>query len=118
MTRLALWSALVVLVLAYPALVLATGGGPSFPSRDDCVRPAEPGSAVDAVFGYFDSESEGARVRDRALAVGFEGAELTWNGCGRVRVAVGGVPNLDVGRAFAEQARGAGFDVTLEQAAS
>jgi hypothetical protein len=115
-SRNALWLVLVVLVLAYPALVLATEGGPSFPSRDDCVRPVHAGSGIDAVFGYFDTEAEAARVRDRALAVGFEGTGLAWNGCGRVRVAVGGIPSLEVGREFVEQARGVGFRVTLEQA--
>lgn len=118
MSRLTLWLALVVLVFAYPVLVLATDGGPSFPSRDDCARPARPGVDIDAVFGYFDTEGDAARVRDRALAVGFEGTELAWNGCGRVRVAVGGIPSLEVGRDFAKQARTVGFDVTLEQAAS
>lgn len=119
MSRLALWLALVVLVFAYPVLVLATDGGPSFPSRDDCVRLARPGATdIDAVFGYFDTEGDAAPVRGRALAVGFEGTELAWNGCGRVRVAVGGIPSLEVGRDFAKQARAVGFDVTLEQAAS
>ena len=118
MSRLALLLALVALVFAYPALILATEGGPSFPSRDECARPARPGDDIDAVFGYFDTEGEAARVRDRALAVGFEGTELAWNGCGRVRVAVGGIPSLEVGRDFAKQARAVGFDVTLEQAAS
>jgi hypothetical protein len=40
---------------------------------------------------------------------------MEWNGCGRVRVAVGGIPTLDVGSEFVEQARGVGFEVTLEQ---
>jgi hypothetical protein len=116
-SRRALWLVLVVLVLAYPTLVLTIDGVPSFPSRDDCARPVQAGSGIDAVFGYFDTEGEAVRVRDRALAVGFEGTELAWNGCGRVRVAVGGIPSLEVGRDFAKQARAIGFHVTLEQAA-
>ena len=56
-------------------------------------------------------------VRDQALEVGFIGTEMEWNGCGRVRVAVGGIPTLAVGHEFADEARGVGFDVTLEQAA-
>jgi hypothetical protein len=98
----------------YPAFVLATGS-PSFPTRDECVQPATQDGDIDAVFGYFDSEPEAAEMRDRALGVGFQGAELQWNGCGRIRVAVGGIPTLEVGRAFVEQAAGAGFEVTLEQ---
>ena len=74
------------------------------------------GGDIDAVFGYFDTELDAAQVRDRALEVGFVGTELTWIGCGRVRVAVGGIPTLGVGREFADEARKAGFEVTLEQA--
>ena len=71
---------------------------------------------IEAVFGYFDSEREAVVMRDRALSVGFQGTELERNGCGRVRVAVSGIPTLDVGRDFVEEARAAGFEVTLEQA--
>lgn len=110
-----LWAAVLVLALVYPLATLA-GGAPRFPSRDDCVRPATADGDIDAVFGYFVSETEGREMLDRALAVGFQGTELTWNGCGRVRVAVGGIPTLEVGHEFVEQARSAVFEVTLEQA--
>ena len=116
MRRLAPWLAVAGIVLLYPALVLATGGTPTFPSRDECVRPATTDGDIDAVFGYFDTEREATELRDRALAIGFIGTEATWNGCGRVRVAVGGIPTLAVGADFVEQARDAGFEVTLEQA--
>jgi hypothetical protein len=109
------WLVAAAIVLAYPALVLATGA-PSFPTRDDCVRPATVDGDIDAVFGYFESEREAVELRDRALATGFMGTGIAWTGCGRVRVAVGGIPTLEVGREFAEQARAAGFEVTLEQA--
>ena len=109
------WVAVAALVLAYPVVMLATGD-PDFPSRDECVRPATEDGDIDAVFGYFDDELAAASVRDRALEVGFVGTELEWNGCGRVRVAVGGIPTLEVGHEFVEQARGVGFEVTLEQA--
>ena len=115
MRRLAPWLVVAGLALAYPIATLA-GGSPDFPSRDDCVRPATSDGAIDAVFGYFESEPEAVSVRDRALAVGFVGTELALNGCGLVRVAVGGIPTLEVGREFAEQAREAGLPVTLEQA--
>ncbi len=113
--RLAPWIAVVVLALAYPAYALV-GGAPQFPDRGDCVRPATADGDIEAVFGYFDTERDAVVVRDRALAVGFVGTEMAWNGCGRVRVAVGGIPTLEVGRAFAEQAQTVGMDVTLEQA--
>jgi hypothetical protein len=111
----ALWIVIAALVLAYPVATLATGG-PRFPTREDCVRPATADGDIDAVFGYFDTEVEAATVRDRALAVGFMGTEMAWDGCGRVRVAVGGIPSLEVGRKFAEEAHKVGFEVTLEQA--
>lgn len=116
MRRAAHWLAVVALALVYPALILAIDGTPSFPSKDDCVVPARANVDIDAVFGYFDSERDAAEMRDRALATGFVGTELAWNGCGRVRVAVGGIPTLEVGAEFVEQAREAGFEVTLEQA--
>ena len=115
MRRFGLWLAVGALVLAYPLATLATGG-PSFPTREECVVPATEDGNIDAVFGYFDTESEAAKIRDDALAVGFAGTEMEWDACGRLRVAVGGIPTLDVGRALAEEAKSAGFEVTLEQA--
>jgi hypothetical protein len=105
----------VVVVLAYPLANLA-GGGPHFPARDECVRAATTDGEIDAVFGYFDNVLEAAKLRDSALAVGFQGAEAAWDACGRLRVFVGGIPTLEVGRELAEEARGVGLDVTLEQA--
>ncbi len=115
MRRWAPWLIVAALVLAYPVVTLASGGA-RFPTRDECVHPATQDGDIDAVFGYFDNEVDAMEMRDRALAVGFQGTELSWNACGRVRVAVGGIPTLEVGRDFVEQAKAAGFDVTLEQA--
>lgn len=115
MRRFLPWAIILAVGLAYPLAVVA-GGAPHFPSRADCVRPAIEDGDIDAVFGYFDSEREAVAVRDRALASGFIGTELHWNGCGRVRVAVGGIPNLGVGGDLAEEARSVGLEVTLEQA--
>ena len=117
MKRAAPWLLVVGLALVYPVVTLATGGGPAFPTRDDCVRVANADGEVDAVFGYFESEIEAVEARDRALEVGFAGTEAEWNGCGRVRVAVGPFPSLEVGQDFVEQARSVGMDVTLEQSA-
>jgi hypothetical protein len=111
--RAALWL-VVAAGLAYPLVVLASGS-PSFPSRDDCVRPAAGEGEVEAVFGRLDSEREAVELRDRALAVGFQGTEVVRDACGRVKVVLTGIPTLAVGRDFAEQARSVGFEVTLEQ---
>ena len=115
MRRAALWLVVAGLALVYPIVILATGN-PSFPARDDCVHPAMTDGDIDAVFGYFDTEREAAEMRDRALEVGFVGTELVWNGCGRLRVAVSGIPTLAVGREFVEESRSVGLEVTLEQA--
>lgn len=115
MRRLLLWSIVLAVVLAYPLAVVA-GSTPRFPSRAECVRPAIEDGDIEAVFGYFDSERDAVVVRDRALASGFIGTELESNGCGRVRVVVGGIPTLEVGRNLAEEARSVGFEVTLERA--
>jgi hypothetical protein len=113
--RLAPWAVVLALALVYPISVIASGA-PRFPSRSECVNPALEDGDIEAVFGYFDSVQEASIVRDQALAVGFQGTEIHGNACGRVEVAVGGIPTLEVGREFAEQARSVGFDVTLVQA--
>jgi tetrahydromethanopterin S-methyltransferase subunit F len=113
--RLGPWAVVLGLALVYPLSVIASGA-PRFPSRDECVKPALEDGDIEAVFGYFDSVQEATIVRDRALAVGFQGTEIQGNACGLVQVAVGGIPTLVVGREFAEQARSVGFEVTLVQA--
>ena len=116
MGRLVPWMIVVVSALAYPFVVLALAGAPAFPSRDSCVRPAMEDGEIDAVFGRFDSERAATSVRARALAAGFQGTEAAGDGCGRVRVFLSGIPTMEVGREFAEEARSVGFEITLEQA--
>ena len=101
--------------LAYPIAVLA-GGSPRFPSRDDCVHEAIDGAEIEAVFGRFATEQEAAELRARALAVGFPGTEVVRDACGLAKVYLPGIPTLEVGREFVEEARSAGFEVTLERA--
>jgi hypothetical protein len=115
MRGIALWAIVMVVALAYPLSVLARGT-PHFPSREECVRPATEDGAIAAVFGYFDSERDAVVMRNRALSAGFQGTEAQGDGCGRVRVAVGGIPSLDVGRQLVKEAHSVGLDVTLEQA--
>jgi hypothetical protein len=110
-----LWLVVVVAALVYPLAVLA-GGGPSFPSRDDCARPARDGVEVQAVFGRFDSEAEAGRLRDRAVEVGFTGTELERDACGQVKVVQNDLPSLSVAQEFADEVRSVGLEVTLEQA--
>jgi hypothetical protein len=110
------WSLVVLMALAYPVAILVSSGVPPFPSRDDCIRPATKDGQIEAVFGYRDSELEGRALRDRVVAVGFVGAEIQRDACGRVRVFVRGIPTLDVGSELADEARSVGIDVALEQA--
>jgi hypothetical protein len=101
--------------LAYPLVVLA-GGLPRFHSRGECVRPATPGHEIEAVLAHRESELAAVVVRDRALEVGFTQVQMVRDACGRMKVLVPGIPNMEVGREFADEARGVGFSVTLEQA--
>ena len=114
MTRIAPWLVLAALVLVYPAITLSSGVV-RFPSPEECVKPAKADGDIDAVFGYFDSVAEAEELRDRAVGVGFVGTNFGWNACGRLRVSLSGIPTLEIGRQFVEEARNAGFDVTLEQ---
>ena len=111
----ALWLVVLAAGLAYPVAVLA-GGAPSFPSADDCARPARAGVEIEAVFGRFDTIAEAEELRDRAHAAGLTGVEIGRDGCGRVKVVQGDIPSIEVGEEFAEEAASVDLEVTLEQA--
>jgi len=114
-SRLAPWVVVAVAALGYPLAVVAFAGAPDFPSRDDCVLAPTAEGEYQVVFGYRDSELEALELRDRALAVGFEGTEISRDGCGRVRVAVDDIPSREVGEEVIRQARTVDLDPTLEQ---
>lgn len=115
MNRWAAAAAAVVLVplLAYPALTVA-GGAPRFPSRAECVRAAMDGKPVEVVFARSESLAEATDVGDRVIAVGFVGTEVVPDGCGLWKVALDGVPSLEVGREVQEEAESVDFHPTLE----
>lgn len=115
MTRVVPWLVIVVAALGYPLAVLAFAGAPDFPSRDDCVVAPTGEGEYQVVFGYRESELEALELRDRALAVGFQGTEIARNACGRVRVAVDDIPSLEVGEEVIREARTVDLDPTLEQ---
>ena len=107
-----------VLVLAYPATVLAFSGAPRFPSRDDCAAlasPVEDGSFL-AVYERHESLRAALETRARLLEMGFTGTEVRSDGCGRWEVANPSVVTVDQARGHAEDARRAGFDLRLERA--
>lgn len=113
--RLVPWLVIAVAALGYPLAVLAFSGGPAFPSRTDCILAPTGEGEYQVVFGYRDSELEALELRDRALAVGFQGTEIARDGCGRVRVAVDDIPSREVGEEVIREARTVDLDPTLEQ---
>ena len=66
------------------------------------------------VFGYAENYDDASALLDRVLGVGFEGTEVTQDGCGRLRVALDDVPTQAVGAEVADEARGVGLEPTLE----
>jgi hypothetical protein len=107
------WSVLVVVVVAYPLGVLA-GGLPRFPSVSDCARRATADGNLEIVFGHFSSYEEADRARDEALRYGFKGTGIAHDGCLRLKVALPGVPTVEVGREVIEEAHSVGLEPTLE----
>jgi hypothetical protein len=107
--------AAVVTALALYPLVLVAHAAPHFPSRNDCVHHLVEGKEIEAVFGRFDRADDAEAEYRRVLGAGFSGTLLKPDGCGLLKVAVHGIPNVEVGQEFAAEATKAGFHVTLEQ---
>ncbi len=106
-----------LVVLAYPAAVLALGGAPRFPSRSDCAALAEPledGSFV-AVYEREETLLEATKVRDSLITMGFTGTDVRPDGCGRWEVANPSVVTVEQARGHAEDAKRAGFVLRLEK---
>jgi hypothetical protein len=112
--RLAPWLLVLVAALAYPLAVLA-GGAPRFPTRAECVHPVVEGQEIEAVFGRFERADDAEAEYRRVVGAGFSGTELKPDGCGFLKVAVHGIPSVDVGHELAAEAEKAGFHVTLER---
>ena len=115
-TRILLAAAAIVAVplVGYPLVVGADGA--RFPSRDDCVRLAPPGSTelLDLVFGRRDTPAEAERLLERVRAVGYVDAEVRLEGCGRWKVLYDGITSYQQGASSVAEARGAGLDAWLE----
>jgi hypothetical protein len=110
----AVWVLVIVAAaIAYPAELLARGGA-RFPSASDCVVPVPPSGPVAVVLGYRPSYPAGMELRDRAASLGIGHAEVSPDGCGRVRVSVGGVTSRAAARAMVRRADGAGLDASVE----
>jgi hypothetical protein len=104
----------VVPLVGYPLLVGADGA--RFPSPDDCVRPAPPGSTepLDLVFGRRDTPGEAERLLERVRAVGYVDAEVRLEGCGQWKVMYDGITSYPQGASSVAEARGAGLEARLE----
>lgn len=104
----------VVPLVGYPLLVGADGA--RFPSPDDCVRPAPPGSTepLDLVFGRRDTPGEAERLLERVRAVGYVDAEVRLEGCGQWKVLYDGITSYPQGASSVAEARGAGLEAWLE----
>lgn len=116
MRRALVLAAAVALVplLAYPLLALAEGA-PRFPSPDECAVVAT-GDApdLDVVYGRFDDLVTAETVLADLTRVGFVGAELVLDDCGRWKVFYEGIETFAQGQALAEQVREAGFGARVE----
>ena len=71
---------------------------------DRCAPPVREGQRVAVVFGYPGSYADAVALRDRALEVGFVGTATGLDQCGRLRVALTGVPSPQVGREMQDEA--------------
>lgn len=112
--RLAAAAIVAVPLVAYP--LLAGADGAPFPSRDDCVRVARPGSTerLDLVFGRRDTPREAEELLGQVRGVGYVDAELGPDGCGRWKVLYGGIDSYAQGLESQAEARGAGLEARLE----
>jgi len=115
-SRILLVAAAIVAVplLAYPLVVAADGA--RFPSVDDCVHLAAPGTTepLDLVFGRRNTPGEAARLLARVRAVGYVDAEVRLEGCGRWKVLYDGITSYAQGAISVAEARGAGLEAWLE----
>ena len=81
-----------------PARVLAADGAPRFPTRSECVKTATADApGLDVVYGRFD-DPRAARERLRAITrVGFVGAAVELDACGRWKVSYDSIDSLGAG---------------------
>ena len=101
-------------LLGYPLVTLA-GDAPRFPTEQECGRPATADDpSLDVVYGRLESREDAQALLEQVLGIGFTGAELELDGCGRWKVFYDPIESLDQGEALVEQARDAGFDARVE----
>lgn len=121
----AAWGIVVAASLVYPVSMLTgisgptlPGGMPHFPSNSDCMPAPTPRRPMRVVVGYVDSYPAANRIRARAKAGGLGGVRVAQDGCGRLRVFVGGVTTLGAAHDLSNLARRAALRPSLESDAS
>lgn len=103
-------------LLAYPLVTLA-GGAPPFPTREDCARPASPGTPgeeLEVVYGRLDEPVAAEELLRSLTNAGFVGAEIELDACARWKVAYPSLESFDQATALADQVRAQGFEARVE----
>ena len=104
----------VAVLLGYPLVTLA-GDAPRFPTRGECARPTTADDpSLEVVYGRFDDRVAAETLLAEVTEVGFIGAELELDGCGRWKVSYDSIESSAQGEALAEQVRNAGLDARVE----
>lgn len=101
-------------LVGYPLVTIA-GGGPRFPTRDECARVARnDADDLEVVYGRLDDPVAAEELLARLTAVGFVGTELKPDACGHWKVSYDSIATLAEGHALAGEARKVGFDAQVE----
>jgi hypothetical protein len=102
-------------MLAYSASALVTGA-PRLPTRDECVAVAsEADLKVEVVYGRLDDPQAAEELLADISRVGFVGARVALDGCGRWKVVYDRVASFAEAQALAHQVRRAGFAAEVQQ---
>jgi hypothetical protein len=109
-------AAIVVVPLIVFPLVAAAGGAPELPSRDECARVArgDEQGEVEVVYARLDELAAAEELLAELTAIGFVGAGVELDGCGRWKVSYDAIESFAQGQALVEEVRRAGFDARVE----
>lgn len=104
-------------LVAYPLVVLVSGG-PTFPGdRGECARVAHgdvEGRELELVATHVAQIPAAEALRDKLVAAGFSNMQVKPDGCGRWKVTNDGIDSFAQGVDAASEVRRAGFDSRLE----
>ena len=113
-SRIAAVAIVLVAVLGYP-LVTLVGGAPRFPTRDECARAATASTEdVQVVYARLDDPVAAEELLRELDRVGFVGASVDFDACGRWKVSYAALESFEQAEALAAQVRDAGFEARVE----